>query len=129
MISANRHLGVSASVLLVLLGLSACQAFAPACTQDLRPGISLTLLASATAGSIDTDSVLAIAVEGAYADTVGGNPPDDRIPKLGLAYERAGTYRVEVKARGYEDWSRSGIRVLAEGCHVRTTEVIALLRR
>jgi hypothetical protein len=46
----------------------------------------------------------------------------------GLAYERAGTYTVTVEQQGYRPWSRSGVRVTKDECHVRGVSITARLQ-
>jgi hypothetical protein len=67
-----------------------------------------------------------IARDGAYADTAEITNMFDG--PYGVAYERQGTYAVTVEQQGYRTWSRSGVRVLREECHVRTVSITARLQ-
>ena len=71
-----------------------------------------------------------IEIDPAYSDTNSfsetyGQP---EIP-IGLAYEREGTYAVTVSKSGYKAWTASGVRVIRDGCHVRTVKLNARLQR
>jgi hypothetical protein len=114
---------------ILLFALSGCGLLDPvACTQEARPGISLVVMDSVTGGPVTAADVMVIASDGAVADTVRG--PHIPAPPLaaGLAYERAGTYRVEARATGYTTWARSGVRVTEDECHVRTVQLAARMR-
>ena len=95
------------------------------CTDVGRPGLAVTVRDSATGAPTGPGAVVT-AREGAYADTARGGGPDGR---FFLARERAGTYAVRVEQPGYRPWARSGVRVAAGECHVRTVELTALLQR
>lgn len=102
------------------------------CTLDFRYGLNVTIVDSATGGP-PTSAVL-IARSGAFVDSVGpgtpmpvtlGGPP---VLLLSTAGERPGTYDVTVRAQGYRDWARTGIRVTADECHVEPVAVTAHLQ-
>lgn len=99
----------------------------PACTTEARPALTVDVrdsITNATAGP----GARIIARDGAFADTVLV-PTDDaaRFPYQ-LAHERAGTYTVTVERDGYRPWSRSGVRVTKDECHVRTLALTARLQ-
>jgi hypothetical protein len=49
-------------------------------------------------------------------------------PQYLFAVERAGVYTVVVQTTGYQDWSRSGVRVDSGVCeHVETVDLTATL--
>ncbi len=103
---------------------AACDLVGPhACTMEARPGILLTVQDSLTGVPV-SGPLLAIAREGAYADTSRYD-----YPIVALAYERAGHYDVTVSATGYRLWTRSGVEVKDDGCHVETAHVMAWLQR
>ncbi len=62
--------------------------------------------------------------DGAYVDSLMLVALDTRV----AAFERAGTYRVEVRLTGYQNFTASGVRVTAGTCHVNAVGVSALLR-
>ena len=60
----------------------------------------------------------------------GCTEPDTlQSPWLRGAYERAGSYSVLVLKDGYVPWSRSGVRVFEDKCHVITVSLEARLER
>jgi hypothetical protein len=98
------------------------------CTADARPALSVSVVDSVT-GAVDFTNVRAIARDGEFADTVfqATLPGPIFVNALPLAYERAGTYAVTVTADGYLPWTRSGIEVDSDPCHVLTVPVTARL--
>jgi hypothetical protein len=52
------------------------------------------------------------------------------LDSLGLpgAGEHPGVFQVTVRKSGYRDWVRSGVEVTADKCHVRRTDLTALLQ-
>lgn len=114
--------------ILFLLGMAGCDLLGPrACTDEARPGITLLIL-DAHGRPLASDSVVAIAVDGEYADTAIRYTQDAGYARAGLATERAGTYRVEISAGGYEPWARDNVRVSEGDCHVRTVDLDVLLQ-
>ena len=104
----------------------------PVCTTEARPGIVVTVVDSVT-GDVPATATL-IARSGTYVDSVMrfrqpvvvNGPP---VLLIGTAVERPGTYDVVVRSPGYRDWTRTGVRVTGNQCHVRLTELTARLRR
>jgi hypothetical protein len=116
-------------MLCLCLAAGACEITGP-CTTEAVPGLAVTVQDSASNHIPEPrDSVSVIAVDGAFSDSVRALllPPDELAAFL--AYERAGTYRVEVKVRGYRTWTRSNVVVTRDACHVRTFRLTALLQR
>ena len=103
------------------------------CTPNIVFGLGVTVVDSLT--GVAPASALLIARSGAFVDSVGpepsrvwyeGGPP---AIQLYAAMEREGTYDLTVRAPGYADWSRTGVRVERDDhCHVRTSTVTARLR-
>ena len=93
------------------------------CTMEARPALAVVVLDSATGAGL-AQAAVAIAREGDFADTLRGA---DSV--VSGAHERAGTYRVELSAPGYLDWSRDGVKVSRDACHVQTARLRALLVR
>lgn len=96
-----------------------------ACTEEARPGLSVTVRDSLTGAAVATVEV--IAAEGAFADTARGSLLGSGV--YSLVYERAGTYTVTVVDSSYQTWQQSGVRVTADECHVRTVSLLARLQR
>jgi len=100
------------------------------CTADYRYGLSVSVVDSVTGVAVPRP-LLIVATEGAYSDTAmaarqTGDVPFTAWPLVG---ERAGTYAVLVRAPGYQDWQRSGVRVDRDLCHVIPVALTARLRR
>lgn len=117
----------------IVLTLAGCDRFGPvACTADLRPGIEVEIR-SAVTGSFLAQEASASATDGAYRDSLRlsrGELVSGQmlwIARSG-AFERAGTYRIEVSAPGHVTWVREGVRVREDECHVLTVKLVARLQ-
>jgi hypothetical protein len=114
-------------VLVLSAGAAACDRFTGSeCTLDLRPALAVEVRDSVTSAAAGQGARL-IATDGVYADTAQFEGPFGGPYRL--ADERAGTYTVTVEQEGYRLWSRSGIRVTRDECHVRTVSLTARLQR
>jgi len=111
---------------MVAMVLGACAENPPvACTEEARPGLSITVRDSVTGASV-ANGVEIIARDGAWADTARGS-----ILGLGvyaLVYERAGVYDVTVSHPSYQVWVRAAVRVTEDECHVQTVSLLARLQ-
>ncbi|MEX2110174.1 MAG: hypothetical protein WD802_06205 [Gemmatimonadaceae bacterium] len=96
-----------------------------ACTLEARAAVSVDVRDSVTNAAFGRGSTI-IARDGAYADTAEITGVVDG--PYGLAYERAGTYTVTVDQQGYRQWSRAGISVTKDECHVRGVSITARLQ-
>jgi hypothetical protein len=93
------------------------------CTMEARSALAVVVVDSVTGAGLAASAV-AIAREGTFADTLRGA---DSVASG--VFERAGTYRVEVSASGYAPWSRDGVKVERDQCHVQTVHLRAPLVR
>jgi len=94
-----------------------------ACTEEARSGITLTVKHAITNADICDATV--IATQGSFTETVqpsGGSP----CTYAGL-YERAGTYRVEVRKAGFITATEDNVTVTEDECHVNTVVRTVLL--
>jgi hypothetical protein len=106
---------------------SACDVITgPVCTDEARPALIVEIRDSVTNAPAGMGARV-IARDGAYADT--GSVLGAEGSRAGLAHEREGTYTVTVEKDGYRPWTRNGIRVTKDACHVRTVSVPALLQQ
>jgi hypothetical protein len=96
-----------------------------ACTLEARAAISVDVRDSVTNAAVGRGSTI-IARDGLYADTAEITSVFDG--PYGLAHERPGTYAVTVEQQGYRPWSRSGLRVTKDECHVRGVSITARLQ-
>ena len=91
------------------------------CTTEARAGIVVHVADSVTG------SETFAGLEGTLVDP----PYDESMIALEAhlvgAFERVGVYTVEVRAEGYQPWSRAGVAVRAGSCHVRSVELEARL--
>ena len=117
---------------LACIAIAGCKAepeSAPArviCTMEARAGLTVEVLDSATQAPATLGATI-IARSATVTDSTPG--PATAEGTVGLAYERPGTYTVTVTKPGYRGWSRSGISVTADQCHVHPVKVTALLQR
>ena len=98
---------------------------------EARPAVQLTVTDESGAPLPSAASVRAVVREGAYADTARVIPGTVSPTSFPIAFERPGTYRVEVTANGYTGAIFTGVQVdkTPDGCHVRTVPIAAHLRR
>ncbi|MGQ0642906.1 MAG: hypothetical protein ACT4P6_19340 [Gemmatimonadaceae bacterium] len=108
----------------VISTLSACLDYpvGGACTDILLPGLRAVVRDSATNAGLAATAV-AFARAGTFVDTLRSTGDSVMVG----ADERAGTYRLEVFHPGYQSWSRDGIHVTRDQCHVKTVRVLVLL--
>lgn len=95
------------------------------CTMEARAGIVVVVR------DADTQAGLAAiargsATDGAYVDSLRSN---GSATTMSGAYERPGTYVVDVRASGYQPFTTTGIRVTKDQCHVITQTVTVALQR
>jgi hypothetical protein len=98
------------------------------CTTEYVYGLEIRLIDSETGGPTGLGTIAVIS-DGDYEELA---LCEDRGP-IGVAClaagERAGTYDITIDAEGYEPWTRSGVRVTKDACHVKTVHIIADLVR
>jgi hypothetical protein len=104
-------------------------AVGPACTEEARPGLMISLSDSTVPNFFDFGEVTVVAVDGAYRDSAFVADYNASSGPVALAYERAGVYTATVRAEGYQPWIREGIEVMRDACHVITVPVFARLAR
>jgi hypothetical protein len=97
-----------------------------ACSADARPAVSVDVRDSITGAPAGRGARI-VARDGDFADTA--RYPSEYEGPYGLARERAGTYTVTVEQAGYRPWSRGGVRVTRDECHVRTVLLPARLQQ
>jgi len=104
----------------LILALAGCNAFEP-CQTDIHPAVAVEVREAGTGVSL-AEGARGVLREGAFVDSL-------RLWKmpaqLGGAFERPGTYSVEVEHAGYVKWQRDGVRARDSSCHVRTVTLRA----
>lgn len=113
---------------LLLALVVAANACGQVCTAILKPGIVLTIVDGATGTPIEGEATV-VATEGSYSETVSLPSIPPAPGHAVLAFERAGTYRVEVHAVGYLPWVMSSVHVSRDDCHVETVALTSRLTR
>jgi hypothetical protein len=111
--------------LMALFTLGACSSSPTApivCDASARAGITVTIKDAETLVPLAANA-RGVVRDGAYVDSLVLVAPDTRA----AAFERAGTYSVEVRLTGYQNFNTSGVRVTAGTCHVNAVVVPALL--
>lgn len=106
------------------------------CTADFRFGLAVRVKDSATLAwaasgarltSVDQHGVV-VDSGLTYPNAFPAGRADLDSSSLSGAGEHAGVFQVTVRKPGYRDWVRSGVQVTADNCHVRRTELTALLQ-
>ena len=126
-----------ASSVLALAALAACRPAAPTadttaskpsvmCTMQAVAALNVDAIDSAT-GAPATKGASIVARSETYADSTQEPAPNDQF--VSLAFEKAGTYTVTVTKPGYKPWSKSGVVVGRDECHVLPQRVTAKLQR
>jgi hypothetical protein len=124
-----RMLGVLILVAAVMRG---CITDGVVCTDEFVFGLNITVVDSATADPPSEATLLARS--GTFTDSVGPRAPFQWVANgplvliLSTAGERAGLYSITVRSPGYRDWTRTGIRVTANECHVNPVNLTARLQ-
>ncbi len=109
---------------------AACETYEPSinCTAIAVPAIAVAVMDSVT-GASAADGARVYVRDGAFVDTLSAPPiivPGEPNYFSG-PFERPGTYVVTVEKIGYKMWSRSGITVTEDECHVITVTLAAEL--
>jgi hypothetical protein len=102
-----------------------------ACTLEARSAITVGVSDSLNPATTTFTNVRVTAHSATVRDSAFLPTLDTRQQPFaaGLAYEQAGTYTVTVRADGYAPWTKSGIEVTRDQCHVITVRVDARLVR
>jgi hypothetical protein len=96
------------------------------CTDSIDPGIEMEVVDAVTNVSLAQDAVAMLTSQDyseqmviCYVDATG------KATTLCGAYERPGTYNIQVTVNGYEPWSQASIVVASSVCHVTKTRLTA----
>ena len=119
-------------LVLVAMVFAGCDMTGPICTADFRYGLLVTVGDSITRVTPDA-SILVVATSGSFTDSARIPANVTGVPRgLGgvpLAGERSGRFDVRVTAPDYRPWTRQGIVVGRDECHVQGVTVEAWLQR
>jgi hypothetical protein len=97
------------------------------CTADFRFGVVVEVRDAVT-GAPAADGARLTVRDGEYVETTEARVPSPDALFLQGAGERAGTYDVTVQKSGYQDWTRTGVRVREDECHVIPVQLDARLQ-
>lgn len=107
--------------------LSACDTTG-ICDMSAHAGIVIEIRDSATNAPLAATARGAVR-DGAYVDSLKPAGIENfTLISRAAAYERPGTYEVEVVHPGYATWQRIGVVVHPGACHVQTAMLQALLQ-
>ena len=109
-----------ASLAVLTALLSACDIVDGDCTADFRFGLVVQVRDAVTNDPAGQGTIVT-ARDGSYFEILELFPLDDLTFRG--AGERPGVYLIQATKEGYTPWSRTGVRVEDEGCHVKATEV------
>ncbi len=110
------------------------------CENFLNNGTDCDLVAEFSLAVSVVDSItnaprgggaLVTATDGEFTRSTRGDMPAAGAAETKTLYlisERKGTYTITVTRDGYATWQKSGVKVTADACHVRTAEVTARLK-
>jgi hypothetical protein len=114
--------------LVLAIGCAGCSIVTPdVCTSIFVSGINVRVQDAATGAPIAKDARLLV-TDGAYSDSSYAPVLNDSAP-LSAAGERAGVYSLTVRKAGYVTWTRSGVEVTKDACHVRPVSLTATLAK
>jgi hypothetical protein len=102
------------------------------CTAEAKAGLVISIEDSLSGSKGPFAGVNYVAREGtAFSDSTLVAAVPAQVSGLafsvGLAYERVGTYAVTVKATNYRPWTKSGVVVAKDACHVIPVSLVARL--
>jgi len=99
------------------------------CTDNLVFGLTVKVRDSVTDAPAGRQAAV-VAQDGAYQETLqflGAISATDSLTFFGAA-ERAGTYRITATKAGYRSWTRGGVDLSSDVCHVHPVVVEARLQ-
>ncbi len=112
--------------LVLTLGCKASNSTDPiVCTTEARAGINVVVRDADTQAGIAALARGAV-TDGAYVDSLRAN---GSTTTMAAAYERPGTYTVDVRATGYQGFTTTGIIVTKDACHVVPQTVTVNLQK
>ena len=116
---ARQHIargwGVSRMLLPALLGVACENPFGGDCVSIGVPAFNITVIDAASRGAPTAVPIVSV-TDGAFTEEQASPPfPGSGPPSYSLATERPGTYRVQVRAAGYQEFVLDNVRVTRGG--------------
>lgn len=112
---------------LAVTGMCACsEPVVPICDYTLYPAVSVEIT-DARSGTTLIDHAVGVVRDGAFSDSLRLCSVFGASTARCGAYERIGTYDVEVQHAGHQPWSAHGVQVSKGTCHVNTVTLKAAL--
>lgn len=119
-----KSMGTAALCIMAAVVGTSCSDILGGCETYTSPAIFALPLDSVSGAAIFTPIVTGIATEGTYADTTKTGD-ETAPPELAFAWDRPGTYRLQVTAPGYAPWVLDSIVVPRQGsCNVLQTFLV-----
>ena len=123
----RRRITRGVGAIAVLASLAACYEGDPSgpifCTDQFVYGLTVTVRDQSTTLPRADDATLTLR-EGAYEEIVTDSWDGTTLSGAG---ERPGTYSVTVEHAGYQTWTRTGVVITADECHVIPVSLTAEL--
>lgn len=91
------------------------------CPAVVEPAIIVTIRDAETFRPL-ADEARGSIRDGAYLDSLRPYQPN---VSRAAGDQREGTYAVEIRRSGYQEWTRAGVRVVRDGCFLRTQRITA----
>lgn len=114
------------SAFALVLSAAAASACAPPpprmCTEEALAAVNVHLIDPRTDAHLRGPATVEVR-DGEFAESAAGD-----LGIVSLAFERAGTYAVRVRAAGFAPWDTAGVRVTEDECHVRPVRLDVRLR-
>jgi hypothetical protein len=134
MFDSIRVLRIPPLFFVLAITVSACDSTSEesiACTEEVTPAIEAEVR-NAETGAPEAEGAVAVATDGAYADTLDAAKSEEYRGELVLislagAGERPGTYDVVVEKQGFTTWTRTGVEPDVGECGVQTETLEAEL--
>ena len=100
------------------LAFTSCDALEPTfCTTDFRWGLEVSVFDAETGASLADSATLHLR-DGTWTETVDDPVWPGEPGVIHAAGERGGMYDVTVERPRYQTWTRSGVRVEEDECHM-----------
>lgn len=112
---------------LAVTGVFACaEPVVTVCDYLLRPAVSVEVT-DARSGNTLVDHAVGVVRDGTFSDSLRLCSVFGASTARCGAYERIGTYDVDVQHSGYQSWAARGVQVSKGTCHVNTVTLKAAL--